>query len=263
MNKNSSPATNNSLDGKVALVTGGASGIGAAISTLFASQGAAVAVVDVDRDRETRLVASLKDKGYKALGLYADVSVSSDCDAAVHDCVHAFGDIDVLCNNAGIIQRASIVDTSEEEWDRLMAVNVKGMFLMSQRVVPLMAASGGGSIVNMGSGWGLSGGPRAAAYCASKGAVVQLTKAMAIDHGPQEIRVNCICPGDVETRMLETEAEQLGVEMVSLLWEARERPLQRAGLPEEVAQAALFLSCNTSSYITGTTLVVDGGGLAG
>ena len=126
-----------------------------------------------------------------------------------------------------------------------------------------MAKAGGGSIINMASGWGLAGGPKAAAYCASKGAVVLLTRAMALDHGPQNIRVNCICPGDIDTAMLRNEARQLGEPADRFLAEAARRPLGRVGRPEEIAQAALYLASDAASFVTGTALVVDGGGLAG
>jgi NAD(P)-dependent dehydrogenase (short-subunit alcohol dehydrogenase family) len=176
--------------------------------------------------------------------------------------VHDFGGIDILFNNAGIIRRASVLELSEEDWDRVMAVNVKSVFLLSRLVIPIMAKAGGGSIVNMASGWGLAGGPRAAAYCASKGAVVLLTKAMAIDHGSQNIRVNCICPGDTDTNMLRTEAQQLGEREDRFLAESARRPLGRVGKPEEIAQAVLYLASDAASFVTGTALVVDGGGLA-
>src|SRR4029077_18816704 len=168
-----------------------------------------------------------------------------------------------LFNNAGIIRRASVVELSEANWDRVMAVNAKSMFLMSRLVVPVMAKAGGGSIINMASGWGLSGGPRAAVYCASKGAVVLLTKAMAVDHGPQNIRVNCICPGDTDTGMLRHEARQLGETEKRFLADAARRPLGRVGRPEEIGQGALYLASDAASFVTGTALVVDGGGLAG
>jgi NAD(P)-dependent dehydrogenase (short-subunit alcohol dehydrogenase family) len=144
-----------------------------------------------------------------------------------------------------------------------MAVNVKSIFLMARLVVPIMARSGGGSIINTASGWGLSGGAKAAVYCASKGAVVLLTKALAVDHGPQKIRVNCICPGDTDTAMLRSEAQQLGENAVSFLSDAACRPLGRVGSPEEIAQAALYLAGDSSSFVTGTALIVDGGALAG
>jgi NAD(P)-dependent dehydrogenase (short-subunit alcohol dehydrogenase family) len=145
----------------------------------------------------------------------------------------------------------------------VMDVNVKSIFLMSHYAIPLMARAGGGSIINTASGWGLTGGPKAAAYCASKGAVVLLTKAMAVDHGSQNIRVNCICPGDTDTAMLRDEALQLGEIADRFLADAARRPLGRLGKPEEIAQAALYLASDASSFVTGTALVVDGGGLAG
>ena len=193
----------------------------------------------------------------------ADVTCASDCRRVAQHAQKTSGRIDILFNNAGIIRRASILDTSEEDWDRVMSVNVKSIFLMSREVLPLMAQGGGGMIINTASGWGLTGGSKAAAYCASKGAVVLLTKAMAVDHGALKIRVNCICPGDTDTAMLRNEAEQLGEQTKEFLAASARRPLGRVGTPEEIAQAALYLASDASSFVTGTTLVVDGGGLAG
>jgi NAD(P)-dependent dehydrogenase (short-subunit alcohol dehydrogenase family) len=252
-----------SLTGKRAIVTGAASGIGEATSLLFAKEGAAVSVVDVDAEGGRRLAGSIQSLGGRAIFVRADVTHEDDCRNAVDKTVSALGGLEILFNNAGIIRRASITELSEEEWDRVMAVNVKSVFLMSKQAVPVMARAGGGVIVNSASGWGLVGGPRAAAYCASKGAVVLLTKAMAIDHGSQNIRVNCICPGDTDTPMLREEAQQLGQSEESFFQQARERPLRRVGTPEEIAEAVLFLASDASSYVTGTALVVDGGGLAG
>ncbi|MGA7379281.1 MAG: glucose 1-dehydrogenase [Terriglobales bacterium] len=251
------------LAGKVALITGGASGIGRASALLFAREGASVAVVDLDLQRGHSIVEDIVRDGGKAIFEGADVTRAQDCEQAVRRTVNELGGIDVLFNNAGTIRRASVVELSEEDWDRVMAVNVKSMFLMSRLVVPIMAKSGGGAIINMASGWGLAGGPRAAAYCASKGAVVLFTKAMAVDHGPQHIRVNCICPGDTDTDMLRQEAGQLGESEGHFLAESAHRPLGRVGRPEEIAQAALYLASDAASFVTGTALVVDGGGLAG
>jgi NAD(P)-dependent dehydrogenase (short-subunit alcohol dehydrogenase family) len=181
----------------------------------------------------------------------------------VQQTVGELGGLDILFNNAGIIRRASVVETTEEEWDRVMAVNVKSVFLLSKYAIPVMAQAGGGVVINTASGWGLVGGRKAAAYCASKGAVVLLTKAMALDHCEQNIRVNCICPGDTDTPMLRDEARQLGESEEDFLTEAAQRPLQRIGKPEDIAQAALYLASDASSFVTGTSLVVDGGGLAG
>jgi NAD(P)-dependent dehydrogenase (short-subunit alcohol dehydrogenase family) len=167
-----------------------------------------------------------------------------------------------LFNNAGVIRRADVVETSEADWDMVMAVNVKSVFLMSKFALPAMVAGGGGAIINSASGWGLKGGGKAVSYCASKAAVVNMTRAMAIDHGPQNIRVNCVCPGDTDTAMLRAEAQQLSLSEQDFMAEAADRPLGRYGEPIEVAQAVLFLASDASSYVTGTALVVDGGGIA-
>jgi len=251
------------LEGRVALITGAGGGIGRAVSLLFAAEGAAVGLMELDRAAGEAVARELEAGGFDGIFVHGDVSNADDCEKAVRDTVDHFGRLDVLVNNAGIIHRASVVDLDEEAWDRAMAVNVKSVFLMSKHAIPAMAEGGGGSVVNIGSGWGLVGGRRAAAYCASKGAVVQLTRAMAIDHGAQGIRVNCICPGDTETQMLRNEADQLGEPVADFLAAAATRPLGRIGTPEEIARAVLYLAGSESSFVTGTTLVVDGGGLAG
>jgi NAD(P)-dependent dehydrogenase (short-subunit alcohol dehydrogenase family) len=250
------------LSGKRALITGGASGIGKATALLFAREGAAVCVVDLDEGGGQAVARQIEGEGGRVLFLSADVTQASACRDVVERVVGAWGGLDILFNNAGIIRRATVVELSEAEWERVMEVNVKAIFLLSKYAIPVMAQAGGGAIVNTSSGWGLVGGPRAAAYCASKGAVVLLTKAMAIDHGPQNIRVNCICPGDTDTPLLRDEARQLGRAVEPFLQEAAERPLGRVGTPEEIAQAVLYLASDASSYVTGTALVVDGGGLA-
>jgi NAD(P)-dependent dehydrogenase (short-subunit alcohol dehydrogenase family) len=252
----------NEAEGKVALVTGAASGIGRAVATLFARHGMAVSIVDLDEVGARAVAETIRHSGGRARSIAADVSRADDCRSVVEVTVEAFGRLDLLVNNAGIIRRATIVDTTEEQWDRVMAVNVKSIFLLSKYAVPEIAACGGGAIINISSGWGLKGGPRAAAYCASKGAVVQLTRAMAIDHAAQNIRVNCICPGDTDTAMLRHEARQLGEPEDRFLAEAAVRPLGRIGRPEDIANAAWFLATDQSAFVTGTTLVVDGGGLA-
>jgi NAD(P)-dependent dehydrogenase (short-subunit alcohol dehydrogenase family) len=251
------------LTGKRALITGGASGIGRATALLFAREGAAVAVADVDQVNGEAVVREIVEQGGRAIFIRCDVTQAADCERAVAQTVGTLGGLDVLSNNAGIIRRAAVPETSEADWDRVMAVNVKSVFLMSRYAVPAMAQVGGGAIINTASGWGLVGGRKAAAYCASKGAVVLLTKAMALDHGEQNIRVNCICPGDTDTGMLRNEAQQLGEPYERFLVESAQRPLKRIGRPEEIAQAALYLASEASSFVTGTTLVVDGGGLAG
>ena len=252
-----------SLRTKVALITGGASGIGRATALLFARAGAEVTIADLNETAGKAVVQEIAGQGEKAVFEKADVTRAADCKRVVDRVLGEFGVIHILFNNAGIMRRASLTELSEEDWDRVMEVNVKSIFLMSRLVIPIMARAGGGSIINTASGWGLVGGTKAAVYCASKGAVVLLTKAMAVDHGPQNIRVNCICPGDTDTAMLRNEAQQLGEPTERFLAEAARRPLGRVGAPEEIAQAALYLASDASSFVTGTALVVDGGGLAG
>jgi NAD(P)-dependent dehydrogenase (short-subunit alcohol dehydrogenase family) len=251
------------LDGRTAVITGGAGGIGRATALLFAREGAGVCIVDLHEQAGQEIAREISAAGGRAIFERADVTRSADCRRAVERTVHEFGGIHILFNNAGIIRRASVVEISEADWDAVMAVNVKSVFLVSREVIPIMTKAGGGSIINTASGWGLAGGPRAAAYCASKGAVVLLTKAMAIDHGRQKIRVNCICPGDTDTAMLRGEARQLGEAEDRFLSESARRPLGRVGRPEEIAQAALYLAGDAASFVTGSALVVDGGGLAG
>ncbi|MGB3904685.1 MAG: glucose 1-dehydrogenase [Anaerolineae bacterium] len=252
-----------SLTGTRALIEGGASGIGRATALLFAREGAAISVVDLDEVGGRAVGKEIDHEGSRAIFVPCDVTQAGDCQRAVEQTVRDLGGLDVLVNSAGIMRRANVLETTEAEWDQVMAVNVKSVFLLSKYAIPVMAEAGGGVIINVASGWGLVGGPRAAAYCASKGAVVQLTKSMALDHGRQNIRVNCICPGDTDTPMLRDEARQLGEPMERFLAEAAERPLGRIGRPEDIAEAALYLASDASSFITGTALVVDGGGIAG
>src|SRR5258707_8361759 len=248
---------------KVALITGAASGIGRATALLFAREGAAVPWGDLNTDGGQRVADEIAQSGGRVFFETIDVTRAADCQRLVERAIREFGRIDILFNNAGIIRRATVLDLSEDDWDRVMAVNVKSIYLLSREVIPHMQKAGGGSIINTASGWGLTGGAKAAVYCASKGAVVLLTKAMAVDHGPQNIRVNCICPGDTDTGMLRSEAQQLGEASDRFLGEAAKRPLGRVGSPEEIARAALYLASDASSFVTGAALVVDGGGLAG
>jgi NAD(P)-dependent dehydrogenase (short-subunit alcohol dehydrogenase family) len=250
------------LNGKVAIITGGASGIGRATAHLLASEGALVAIVDINPEQGEAVRKEILANGGNAIFTICDVTRSKDCQDVVKVVCDQFGRLDILFNNAGIIRRANVITTTEEDWDRVMDVNVKSIFLMSKYVIPIMAAQGGGAIVNTGSGWGLKGGRNALSYCASKGAVVNMTRAMAIDHGAQNIRVNCICPGDTDTPMLRNEAHQMGQTEAKFLVEAAERPLQRYAQPVEIAQAVLYLVSDAASYITGAVLAVDGGGTA-
>lgn len=255
--------TRDSLKGRTAIVTGGASGIGAVTCRLFSREGARVVVVDLDEAGGEAVAEEIRSGGGEAVFMQADVAFEEDCERVVRNTKKRFGGVDVLFNNAGIIRRASVVDTRAGEWDRVMAVNLRSVFLMSKFAIPVMAEGDGGAIINTSSGWGLVGGRNAASYCASKAAVVNLTRAMALDHAPDNIRVNCVCPGDTDTPMLADEARQLGEDEGAFLADAAARPLGRVGMPEDVAEAVLYLAGDASSFVTGIALPVDGGGIAG
>ena len=250
------------LEKKRALITGAASGIGRASTLLFAREGASIVLADIDVEGGLSILKEIEKLGGKGQFVKCDVTRTDNCKNAVEQAVQAFGGLDILFNNAGIIVRQSVVELEESDWDRVMGVNVKSIYLMSKFAIPVMCSGGGGSIINTSSGWGVVGGPQAAAYCASKGAVVLLTKSMAIDFGPDGVRVNCICPGDTDTSMLRDEAHQLGQKEEQFMVDAADRPLGRVGTTEEIAKAALFLASEQSSFVTGTSLIVDGGGLA-
>lgn len=251
-----------SLEGKVAMITGAASGIGLATAKLLAKEGASVALLDVDETKGEKAEEEIRKLGGKAKFFRCDVASDSDCKETTEDVYRELGRIDILFNNAGVTRRKDIVELSEKEWDLVLNVNLKAIYLLSRHVIPHMIKDGGGSIINTGSGWGLKGGPKAAAYCAAKGGVVNLTRAMAIDHGSHGIRVNCVCPGDVDTPLLHDEAAQLGEDEAEFMKKAADRPLNRIGQPEDIAKAVLYFASDMSSWVTGSILVVDGGGLA-
>ena len=245
------------------MVTGAASGIGRGIALRLAEMGAFVAVLDIDETQRTR---DRRTKFESRAGSYFPEMRRSQrrrlpARRRVRSSRNA-NKIDILCNCAGIAIRKDVVDLTEDEWDRALDVTLKGIYLLSHEVIPHMIRTGGGSIINIGSGWSLKGGPRAASYCAAKGGTVNLTRAMAIDHGKHNIRVNCVCPGDVDTPMLHSECAQLGEDEQAFMREAANRPLARVGTPDDIANAVLFLASPMSSWITGAALVVDGGGLA-
>ena len=250
------------LDEKIAVITGAASGIGKATANLLAEAGATVALVDINETDGEQAAARINESGGTAKFFHCNVISDFDCKSAVDDICRELGNIDILFNNAGVIHRKSVVELQEPEWDLVVDVSLKAIFLMSRSIIPSMIESGGGCIINTGSGWGLKGGPQAAAYCAAKGGVVNLTRAMAIDHGKQGIRVNCVCPGDIDTPLLRGEARELGINEEEYMIESADRPINRVGTPEDVAKAVLFLACDLSAWVTGTTVVVDGGGLA-
>ncbi len=250
------------FEDKVAVVTGGTSGIGRATALLFAREGARVAVVGRNAERGRQVADEIRAAGGQAVFLACDVRVAEDCRRTVEETLRTLGGLDVLFNNAGVYYANTVVDCTEEEWDDTVDISLKGTFLMSKYTLPHMIEQGRGSIVNMASGWGLVGGNEAAAYCAAKGGVVLLTKATAVDHSAQGIRINCVCPGDVDTPMLADDAQRRGMAWTDYMAEAANRPMCRVGRPEEVAHAVLFLASDEASFITGAALAVDGGGTA-
>ncbi|MGA2198815.1 MAG: glucose 1-dehydrogenase [Nitrososphaerales archaeon] len=244
------------LSGKVAIVTGGDSGIGKAISELFASEGASVVIADVQDSGTAKLISK---KGGKAICLKTDVRDEKQVMRLVAGAKRRFGGIDVLDNNAGIELLKPMTETTEEDWDRVLQTNLKGVFLTSKHVIPEMLKRGGGTIVNTASQLGLVGLENYTAYCASKGGVVLLTKSMALEYARQNIRVNCICPGPVQTPMLERELLTVPDPDAARKKWAQSQPVGRVGQPQEIAQVALFLASERSSFVVGHALVVDGG----
>ncbi len=247
------------LAGKKAVITGGGTGIGQAIAVAFAREGAQVAVAGRRLEKLQETITLLQQAGCEALALQCDVTRTGDAERAIQAAEDQFGKVNVLVNNAGTLSVSTIENISEQDWDQVMATNVKGPFLMSRAVLPAMRRAGGGSIIHIGSVLGLAAIRDRAAYCTSKGGVTMLTKAMALDHAQDNIRVNCLCPSIVESDMTrnlfaETEAGR----------KARENrlaaiPLGRFGKPNDIAGLAVFFASDESSWMTGTVIPVDGG----
>jgi len=239
----------------IALVTGASSGIGAATAIAFAEAGWDVMAAGRDEGRLEE-VADVSDNISTWSG---ELVESEDCNELVADTIDEFGNIDCLVNCAGVIVRANATNTSDDDWRLTMGINLDAVFYLSRAALPFLLNTTG-SIVNVASDWGLKGGERAAAYCASKGAVVQLTRAMAIDHARDGLRINAVCPGDIDTPMLVNEAEDEGVDLDEHLAQAAEEsPNGRIGTPEEVAALILFLASDAATHITGTAIPIDGG----
>jgi NAD(P)-dependent dehydrogenase (short-subunit alcohol dehydrogenase family) len=251
------------LEGKVALITGGTSGIGQATAIRFAEEGAAVAITGRNVERGEQVVSEIAANSGDAVFIRSDVCIADDCRQAVAQTLERFGKIDVLFNNAGVFHPKTVPECTEEEWDETIDSSLKGAFLMSKYALPSMIERGSGSIIHTSSGWGIQGGDKAAAYCAAKGGLIVMAKAMAIDHGPDGIRVNCVCPGDVLTPMLPDDAAKRGMSWDDYAVGAANRPLGRIGTAEDIANAVLYLASDEASFVTGEALVVDGGGVAG
>ena len=251
------------LDDKVVLVTGATSGIGAAIAEACAAAGATLMLTGRSAERGNHALKRAHAHGAPAQFLAGNLSEPHWPDEIVAETVRRFGRVDILINNAGIIYRGTVADCSDVEWDDIVAVNVTAVFRLSRAAVRRMRVQGGGAIVNIASDWGLVGGRNAFAYCASKGAVVQMTRAMAVDHAKDNIRVNCVCPGDVDTPMLASGIAKRGMtQEQGLKYLGDQVPLSRVARPEEIARAVVFLAGEDSSYMTGAMLAVDGGNTA-
>ncbi len=244
------------LNNKIAVITGGASGIGRATAERFAREGASVVVADRNMSAAVEVAGRI---GRGSIALEVDVSESAQVQAMIQATREKFDRIDILINNAGFGIAATVVETEEADWDRLMAVNLRGIFLCSKYAIPVMAAGGGGSIVNTGSYTAVVGIAGRAAYVASKGAIVSLTRAMALDHVGQKIRVNAVAPGTIASPYFDAIFAQSDdpVKLRATL-EAR-APMNRMGRPEEIANAILWLASDEASFATGSVLTVDGG----
>lgn len=248
------------FNGKVAIITGGTSGIGLATAQLLTREGAHVVLMARGESRGREAVERIAAAGGKAIFVRGDAGVAADCQSCVAAAIEAFGRLDIVFNNAGTIYvNRNLVETSEDEWDATLGSNLKSIFLMSKYAIPRIAETGGGVIVNNASIFGLVGGSGVAAYCAAKGGAITLTKAMALDHAAQNIRVNCICPGSVDTPMLENEMRELGGLETELPKFASRHPMNRIASPEEIARAVAFLASDDASFVTGIALPVDGG----
>jgi NAD(P)-dependent dehydrogenase (short-subunit alcohol dehydrogenase family) len=243
---------------KVAIVTGAGAGIGRAISIAFAAEGARVLCTDIDGERSSATAAAITAAGGVAKAVTCDVSQSAAARAAVAAVIDGFGALHILVNNAAVFPRSvPITDLDDAEWDRALAVNIGGAFHMSKHAIPQIRASGGGSIIHIASQMGRVGNPGDAAYCATKGALLTLAKAMALDHAGDGIRVNTLSPGGVATEQMAREFGDMAT--AERDWGRARHPLGRLGRPEEIAQAAVFLASDESSFMTGADLLVDGG----
>jgi NAD(P)-dependent dehydrogenase (short-subunit alcohol dehydrogenase family) len=252
------------LKEKVALVTGAASGIGLATAALFGQEGAKVMCADLNADGAERVARQIADSGGEAASTQADVSRAADVERMVRETVERWGRLDVLVNNAGIYFILPLTQVPEEEWDRLININLKGVFLGCKYAIPEMVKGGGGAIVNTASIAGLRGSANWTTYCASKGGVVQITKAVAMEVARLKVRVNCVCPGIIDTGMFDQAVDMVAADRDELAATIGEmHPMGRIGRPEEVAAAILFLASEEASFITGVPLSVDGGLWAG
>lgn len=249
------------FENKTAVITGAAMGIGRACAEAFAAEGAAVVVADVNVEAGAACADGLRAAGARAVFVPCDVAVAADAERLAQAAVEHFGGIDVLVNNAGIQTYGSVVDTDEAVWNRTLNINLKGVYLVSRFCIPHIRQRGGGAVVNMASVQGIASQRNVVAYSATKGAIIAMTRTMALDHAPDNIRVNCVSPGSVDTPMLRWAAARFvpdNPDGAVADW-GRLHPLGRVARPEEIAQAVVFLASDKASFITGANLVVDGG----
>ena len=247
------------LNEKVAIITGAASGIGKATAKLFAEHGAKIVVADIDTEGGELTVTEIKNKEYQGSFIQTDVSIHEKTQKMVDHTINQYGKLDILVNSAGIAMRLPVEELPEDDWHHCLGVNLTGVFLCSKAAIPAMRKNGGGSIINLSSIYGLVGAEVRAAYVASKGAVTNLTRGMALDYAEDNIRVNCICPGFVETPLVAGVVKNPD-EYQKL---ANKHPLRRLGQPTEIAYGALYLASDESAFVTGIALPIDGGYTAG
>ncbi len=247
------------LKNKVAVTTGAASGIGKATAILFAEHGAKVVVADIDEHGANQTVSTIQDAGNEAIYVQTDVTTSADTERMVQETLNTYEKLDILISSAGIAMRLPVADLPEEDWHRCLDVNLTGVYLCAKAAIPAMLKNGGGSIINLSSIYGLVGADVRAAYVASKGGVTNLTRGMALDYAEDNIRVNCICPGFVETPLV-AGVVKTPTEYRNL---ADRHPMRRLAQPEEIAYGALYLASDESAFVTGIALPIDGGYTAG
>ena len=247
------------LKDKVAIVTGAASGIGKATAVLFAEHGARIVVADIDEAGANETVAIIQDAGNEAIYIQTDVTISDNTEKMAQETLNTYGKLDILVSSAGIAMRLPVADLPEEDWHRCLDVNLTGVYLCAKAAIPAMQKNGGGSIINLSSIYGIVGADVRAAYVATKGGVTNLTRGMALDYAEDNIRVNCLCPGFVETPLvagvIKTPEEYKAL--------ADKHPMRRLAQPEEIAYGALYLASDESAFVTGIALPIDGGYTAG
>lgn len=243
------------LKDEVAIITGGGSGIGRAIAQVFAKEGAKVVIAGRRREPLEETANLIKQKNGEILTVQADVSDSNQASSLIEKTIEQFNHLDILVNNAGVALAADTASATEEEWNKTIAIDLKGVWLCAKAAIPQMLKQGKGKIVNIASIAGLVGFEQSAAYCAAKGGVVNLTRAMALDYASRQINVNAIAPGIIETEMTKPFLMDEGMRQDFLA----KTPIGRIGKPEDIAYAALYLACRESDFVTGQTLIVDGG----